>query len=268
MMRLSLCWLMVSWFIVIGTSAYSEVIPLAQVRIHLVPVQMPYDPPPKPEFPEVEKAAPSPTQLTEAELKRADALLPLLEGRQELYVIGEFVHLGKPIVPILVKALTMPSPRIRYNAIETLLIIKDSRAVPDLLKSAINTEEMVRVREHALRVAVKLDPSQVLSAFRSLVKDKNDIMRRAIAYQARYVRQKEVPSILIDLMADSERYVSVTAVDSFGRLTRYTGKPHNWEGSTQEQREQWAQEWRDWWEAQLRRMEPSQKNEKPSEPVS
>ena len=38
--------------------------------------------------------------------------------------MGEFVHLGEPVVPVLIKALTMPSPRIRYNAIETLSMMK------------------------------------------------------------------------------------------------------------------------------------------------
>lgn len=268
MMRPVSCWLVGCWLGFMGASAYSGVTPLVQVPRHLVPVQIPYAPPPEPEFPEIEKATPSPTRLTEAELKRAEALLPLLEGRQELYVIGEFVHLGKPVVPILVKALTMPSPRVRYNAIETLSIIKDSQAVPDLLKSATNTEEMTRVRAHALRVAVKLDPSQVLPALQALVKDQSDTMRRTVAFEARHVRHKEVPSVLIDLLADSKRYVSVTALESFLKLTRYAGKPHDWQGSTQEQRKQWAQEWRDWWEARLKEVEPRQKKEKSDEPVS
>ena len=48
--------------------------------------------------------------------------------------MGEFVHLGKPVVPVLVKALKLPGTRVRYNAILTLSMINDARAVPNLLE--------------------------------------------------------------------------------------------------------------------------------------
>ncbi len=218
----------------------------------IIPVQIPYDAPPAPEFPDIPKATPAPEVLSEDELKRAEGLLPLLEGRQELYIMGEFVHLGKPVVPVLVKALKMPGARLRYNAIETLSIINDPRAVPNLLETALDLDEITRVRERALRVAVKLDPKQSIPALKTAVDDESDTMRRAVAFLSRYVRDVEIPPLLIQLLGDSERYVAVTALDSFWRLTRYAGEPHDWHGSTQEQRKQWALEWKAWWEETLK----------------
>ena len=88
------------------------------------PIQIPYEAPPKSQdVPDV-SVPPNKNPLSPEELKRTEALLPLLEGKQEFWAMGEFVHLGEPAVPILVQALTMPSPRIRYNAIETLLMMK------------------------------------------------------------------------------------------------------------------------------------------------
>ena len=68
------------------------------------------------------------------ELQRAEALLPLLEGKQEFWAMGEFVHLGESVLPVVTKALTMPGPRIRYNAIETIWMIKAPAAVPAFWK--------------------------------------------------------------------------------------------------------------------------------------
>lgn len=98
------------------------------------PVQMPYEAPPKSEpVPDV-SVAPNTKALTVEELQRAESLLPLLEGKQEFWAMGEFVHLGEPVLPVLTKALTMPGPRIRYNAIETMSMIKAPAATPALLK--------------------------------------------------------------------------------------------------------------------------------------
>ena len=136
-MRVSLAWIVLGWSILFcASTSLAEVGTPASRPAYLIPVQIPYNAPPEPEFPEIEQATPAPEVLSEKELKRAEALLPLLEGRQELYIIAEFVHLGKPVVPVLVKALKMPGSRLRYNAIETLSIIKDPRAVPDLLDVA------------------------------------------------------------------------------------------------------------------------------------
>ena len=49
--------------------------------------------------------------LTDEETKRAEALIPMLDGKQELWAIGEFVHLGPQAVPVLAKALQHPGRR-------------------------------------------------------------------------------------------------------------------------------------------------------------
>ena len=233
---------------------------------HIILVQA-YEAPPEAEFPEIQEATPAPEVLSAKELKRAEGLLPLLEGQQELYIMGEFVHLGKPVVPVLVKALKLPGTRLRYNAILTLSMIKDARAVPNLLEAAMDLNEVTRVRERGLRVAVKLDPIQSIPALKSIVDDDSDTMRRAVAFLARFVRDVEIPPLLIQLLGDPERYVAATALDSFWRLTRFAGKPHDWQGSTQEQRKQWALEWTEWWEAALKKKQSPA--EAPSEkPVS
>jgi len=231
---------------------------------HIIPVQT-FDAPPEAEFPDIPKATPAPEVLSEKELKRAEMLLPLLEGQQELYIMGEFVHLGKPVVPVLVKALKLPGTRVRYNAILTLSMIKDARAVPNLLEAAMDLNEVTRVRERGLRVAVQLDPIQSISALKSIVDDDSDTMRRAVAFLSRYVRDVEIPPLLIQLLGDPERYVAATALDSFWRLTRFGGKPHDWQGSTQEQRKQWALEWKEWWEFNLKKRQnpPEAPSEKP-----
>ena len=76
--------------------------------------------------------APNTKALTPEELQRAEALLPLLEGKQEFWAMGEFVHLGESVCPVVTKALTMPGPRIRYNAIETISMIKAPGSRPCL----------------------------------------------------------------------------------------------------------------------------------------
>ena len=231
---------------------------------HIIPVQT-YEAPPDAEFPDIQEATPAPEGLSEKELKSAEGLLPLLEGQQELYIMGEFVHLGKPVVPVLVKALKLPGTRLRYNAILTLSMIKDARAVPNLLEAAMDLNEVTRVRERGLRAAVKLDPIQSIPALKSIVDDDSDTMRRAVAFLSRYVRDVEIPPLLIQLLGDPERYVAATALDSFWRLTRFAGKPHDWQGSTQEQRKQWALEWKEWWETNMKKRQnpPEAPSEKP-----
>src|SRR5437870_13493250 len=93
--------------------------------------------------------------LTVEETKRAEAAIPLLEGPQEYWAIGEFVHLGPPVVPILAKGLQHPSRRVRQNTIESMYLIRDKSAVPFLNAVAANEEEIEAVREKALRVAVQ-----------------------------------------------------------------------------------------------------------------
>ena len=213
------------------------------------PAPYEYGPPPAQLDAPVTAIPPSNQPLGPEELKRAEALLPLLEGKQELWAIGEFVHLGKPVVPVLTKALAMPSPRIRYNAIETLLLIKDPGAVPALIQAAKQPNEMPRIREHALRVAVRLDAAQVLPAIEVMAKDPESAIRKVAAFEARYVRQKAVVPLLIGLMADEERFVAMTAIQSLWILTRHESEMHDWDVSTRQDREEWTKEWIEWWNA-------------------
>lgn len=232
----------------------------------VVPVQIPYAPPPVQEYPPPLPATPAPEVLTEEDLARAEALLPLLEGRQELYAIAEFVHLGKPVVPIVIKGLTMPGVRIRYNSVETLKIINDPQAVPSLLKAASNKNDLVRIRAHALRTAVRIDPHQSLPTMQKLSDDEKDTIRRTVAFEARLIREQATGPLLIKLMGDSENFVSEAARESFWVITRYSGKPHDWASSTHEQRKAWAQEYTDWWEMNIRRLE--EQKQKKEQPVS
>ncbi|HEX9743448.1 MAG TPA: HEAT repeat domain-containing protein [Nitrospiraceae bacterium] len=190
---------------------------------------------------------PSNKPLGPEELQRAEALLPLLEGKQEFWAMGEFVHLGGPAVPVVTKALSMPSPRIRYNAIETLQMIKDPSAVPALIRVAQDLNEMPRIREHALRVAVRLNASAAAPAIEIMAKDQESAVRKVAAFEARYVRQKAVVPVLIGMMADEERFVATTAIHSLWILTRHESEMHDWDTSTKQDREAWAKEWVEWW---------------------
>lgn len=233
----------------------------ADERGHAVPVQVPYFGPPKTEPVPPNAVPPNTEPLTEEERARAEALLPLLSGNQELWAMGEFVHLGAPVVPVLVKALKMPDPRLRYNAIETMSMINAPSAAPALVESAMEPGEMVRVREHALRVAVRLDPSVTVGAIRTMAQDPHDVIRKTAAFESRYVRDKAVIPILIDLIKDQQRFVAETAVQSLLRLTQYEAELHDWSISTPEDREAWAQEWTEWWAANKETFEiPAQPN--------
>jgi hypothetical protein len=210
--------------------------------------QMPYEPPPQPEYTPGEDATPVPEVLNAQEQERLDSLLPLLDGKQELWAMGEFVHFGKHSVPHLIKALKMPGSRLRFNAVETLSMIKDPSAAPALAEVAMEPNEESRIRSHALRVATRLDPNQVIPAIAAMAKDPNSTIRNTAAFEARYVPRKEIPPILIGVIPDPEQYVSITARNSFWFLTRFSGPVHDWEISTPEDREKWAKEWSAWWE--------------------
>ena len=211
-------------------------------------VQLPFEPPaPGQAAPEATVIPPSTQPLSPEELKRAEALLPLLDGKQEFWAMGEFVHLGPSVVPVLVKALEMDKPRIRYNAIETLHMMRDASAVPALIEAAKQTQELPRVREHALRVAVRLDAAQTPPAIEAMAKDKDPGIRKAAAFEARYVRQKRLVPALIDLLSDDEKFVAITAVNSLWLLTAHETEMHNWEDSSKPERVEWAQEWVEWW---------------------
>ena len=216
----------------------------------VIPVQVPYEAPPKgQDLPAV--SVPQNTKpLTTEEVQRAEALLPLLEGKQEFWAMGEFVHLGEPAVPVLVKGLTMPSPRIRYNTIETISMLNAPSAVPSLVTAAKEPNEIPRVREHALRVAVRLDPPKAVEAIAVMAKDQNSSVRKAAAFEARYVREKTVVPILIEMIADEERFVGLSAVQSLWILTRHETEFHDWETSTKQDRQEWTIEWQEWWNGQ------------------
>ncbi|HKO31244.1 MAG TPA: HEAT repeat domain-containing protein [Nitrospiraceae bacterium] len=215
-----------------------------------IPVQVPYEAPPKGQHLPAESVPQNTKPLTAAETQRAEALLPLLEGKQEFWAIGEFVHLGEPSVPVLVKGLTMPGPRIRYNVIETISMLKAASAVPALVAAAKEPNEIPRVREHALRVAVRLDASKTVDAIEVMAKDQNSTIRKAAAFEARYVREKTVMPVLIGMIADEERFVALSAVQSLWILTRHETEFHDWETSTKQDRQEWTIEWTEWWNSQ------------------
>ena len=164
--------------------------------------------------------------------------------------MGEFVHLGEPAVPVLIKGLTMPGPRIRYNVIETISMLKAASAVPALVATAKEPNEIPRVREHALRVAVRLDPAKAVEAIEVMAKDQNSTIRKAAVFESRYVREKTVVPILIGTIADEERFVALSAVQSLWILTRHESEFHDWETSSKQDRQEWTVEWSEWWNGQ------------------
>ncbi|NOS82664.1 MAG: HEAT repeat domain-containing protein [Nitrospira sp.] len=215
-----------------------------------IQVQVPYEAPPKRQDLSAESVPQNTKALTPQETQRAEALLPLLEGAQEFWAMGEFVHLGEPSVPVLVKGLAMPGPRIRYNVIETVSMLKAASAVPALVGTAKELNEIPRVREHALRVAVRLDAAKAVDAIEAMAKDQNSSIRKAAAFEARYVREKAVVPVLIGMIVDEERFVALSAVQSLWILSRHETEFHDWETSTKQDRQEWATEWSEWWNSQ------------------
>jgi hypothetical protein len=219
-----------------------------ELPVRPIPVQIPYEMPPQfQDAPPAVTVPPNTKPLTPEELQRAEALLPLLEGKQEFWAMGEFVHLGESSVPVLVKALSMPGPRIRYNAIETLSMLNAASGVPALINTAKDPNELPRIREHALRVAIRLDASKTPEAIQAMAKDHNSSIRKSAAFGSRYVRDKAVVPILIGMIADDERFVALSAVQSLWILTLHETEFHDWDASTKEERQQWMAEWTEWW---------------------
>src|SRR5437879_7152975 len=126
--------------------------------------------------------APAALALTEEETKRAEALIPLLDGEQEFWAIGEFVHIGPPAIPVLAKGVRHPSRRVRINAIETMSMIKDKAAVPILNAVAANEEEIPAMREKALRIAIRFERVNVVTALEVMPKKPCQMMRTAVAF--------------------------------------------------------------------------------------
>jgi len=187
--------------------------------------------------------------LTEEETKRAEALIPLLDSPQELWAIGEFVHLGPPAVPVLGKALQHPSRRVRVNALETMSLIKDKSAVPFLNAQASNVQEVPAVREKALRIAVRLDPSNALPVLQAMAKDPSDTIRNAVVHESRYVTDKDVIDLLITLLADDSTGVADGAYRTLYGFTGRHVERQDFVQSTKEQRVAWSQDWAKWWAA-------------------
>lgn len=234
---------------------------------HVFLVQVPYaEPPPQPEYSPGQEATPAPDSLSSQDQERLESLIPLLEGKQEFWAMGEFVHYGKHSVPYLVKALKMPDSRIRFNAVETLAMINDPSGTPGLMDVAVDPDEEPRIRSHALRIATRLDPDQVLPALKSMAEDPNSSIRKTAVFEARFVHRKDVLPIIIKAIADPEQYVSITARDSFWILTRFSGSIHDWEASTPEERKEWVKEWWAWWEEHKDQFENSPRSTDPPEP--
>lgn len=239
------CWVFV------GGAAFGEHIPGMEFQRSVSTVwlvQLPFEPPPQPDYTPGEKATPAPETLSEQDKQRLESLIPLLDGKEEFWAMGEFVHFGKHSLPFVIKALKMPGSRMRFNAVETLSMLKDPSAVPALLEVATDKDEESKIRSHAIRVATRLDPNQVIPAIAEMVKDPNSTIRNTAVFEARYVKRKEILPIIIGVIPDPEQYVSITARNSFWQLTRYSGSIHDWEISTPEQRKEWAKEWWAWWE--------------------
>ena len=194
-------------------------------------------------------AAQAALALTEEETKRAEALIPLLDGEQEFWAIGEFVHIGPQALPVLAKAVQHPTRRIRMNAIETMFMIKDKAAVPILNAVAGNEQEIAAVREKALRVTVRLDPAHALPALQAMAKDPNETIRNAVVSESRFVKDKGVIDMLITLLADDSPSV---ADGAFRTLWSFTGRlveRQDFIQSTKEERVEWAKDWARWWAA-------------------
>jgi HEAT repeat protein len=126
-------------------------------------------------------------------------------------------------------------------------MMKATSAVPVLVGTAKDVNEIPRVREHAVRVAIRLDPSKAPDAIQVMATDLNPSIRKAAAFEARYVRQKSVIPVLIALVTDEERFVALSAVHSLWILTRHETEFHDWDASTKQDRMAWVNEWVEWW---------------------
>ncbi len=258
----TICWMVVAFFLA-GAPLGAEEPGASHFSGYLT--QMPYEPPPPTESRGVEATLP-PEILTTQDEERLEALIPLLEGRQEFWAIGEFVYFGKHSIPYLVKALKVPVSRVRFNAVETLSMINDPSAVQGLLEVAMNSDEESRIRSHALRVATRMDPNQVIPAIEVMVKDPNSTIRNTAVFESRRVHRKEVLPFIISAISDPEQYVSITARDSFWILTRFSGSIHDWEASTPEDRKEWMNEWWSWLEENQERFGETPSSTHPPRP--
>jgi HEAT repeat protein len=186
--------------------------------------------------------------LTEEETKRAEALIPLLDGRQEFWAIGELVHLGAPAISVLANALSHPSRRVRINAIEAMSLVKDKAALPLLHSVATNPEEIPAVREKALRVAIRLDPTSAMPPLQAMAKDQNEGIRHTVVSESRQIKDKAVIELLIGLLADDARSVADGALRTLYGFTGRFVERQDFLQSTKEQRIAWSRDWAQWWD--------------------
>jgi HEAT repeat protein len=183
------------------------------------------------------------------ETQRAEALIPLLEGRQEFWAIGEFVHLGPPGVPVLAKALNHPSRRVRLNAIEALSLIKDKSALAALNAVAANPSEIPAVREKALRVAIRLDPENALPALEAMAGDPDEAIRHTVVSESRQIKSNAVIELLIPMLGDDAPSVADGALRTLHGFTGRLVERQDFLQSTKDQRLSWSKEWAEWWKA-------------------
>jgi hypothetical protein len=185
---------------------------------------------------------------SEAETKRTEALVPLLEGGQAFWAIGEFVHLGSPAIPVLVKALNNPSRRVRLNAIEAMYLIKDKSAIQSLNDVAANPKEIPAVREKALRVAIRLDPTSAMPALQTMAHDREEAIRYTVITESRAVKDKAVIDLLIALLADDVPSVADGALQTLYGFTGRVVERQDFLQSTKAQRKAWSKDWAQWWD--------------------
>jgi HEAT repeat protein len=126
-------------------------------------------------------------------------------------------------------------------------MLNAASAVPALISTAKDPNELPRVREHALRVAIRLDAPKTPDAIQVMAKDQNSSIRKSAAFGSRYVRDKAVIPILIGMIADDERFVALSAVQSLWILTLHETEFHDWEASSKSDRHEWMTEWSEWW---------------------
>jgi hypothetical protein len=194
-------------------------------------------------------SAPVAVTLGANETERAEALIPLLEGRQEFWAVGEFVHLGPSAVPVLTNALNHPSRRVRLNAIEAIYLIKDKSAVSPLNAVAANPEQIPAVREKALRVAIRLDPENAMPALVAMASDRDEAIRNTVISESRQIKNKAVIELLIGMLGDDAPSVADGALRTLYGLTGRLVERQDFLQSTKEQRVAWSKEWAEWWQA-------------------
>jgi HEAT repeat protein len=134
------------------------------------------------------------------------------------------------------------------NAIEAMYLIKDTSVLPALTTLAANSGEIPAVREKALRVAIRLDPTQTLPALQAMAKDRDEAIRNTVVSQSRQIKDKAVVELLIPMLADDVPSVADGAMRTLYALTGRSVERQDFLQSTKEQRIAWSKDWAEWWE--------------------